>query len=134
MSIGQSDFIFQMGHGFVGGNANIRILGFASDFARQNSEPRSFPNAQVGSRIPLRLANALDTSVAANYDMRMDNQTVRPTSAGDREAKPRPRVETKSMAQAWADYCALDHAPKQEFNPSRTAPMPQDRDRGDRGR
>ena len=58
----------------------------------------------------------------------MDNQR----SGGEHEAKPRPKIEPKSMAQAWADYLALDHAPKTEFNPSRTAPMPHDR--GDRGR
>jgi len=75
-------------------------------------------------------ANTLDTSVITNYDVRMENQR----SAGDHEAKPRARIEPKSVAQSWADYCALDHTPKQEFNPTRTAPMPQDRgDRGDRG-
>jgi len=59
----------------------------------------------------------------------MDNQR----SGGDHEQK-RPKIEPKSMAQAWADYCAQDHAPKTEFNPSRTAPMSHDRgDRGDRG-
>jgi hypothetical protein len=74
-------------------------------------------------------ANALDTSAITAYDIGMDNQR----NAGDHEAKPRVKIVPKSMAQAWADYCALDHAPKQEFNPARTAPMPQDRDRGDRG-
>ena len=74
-------------------------------------------------------ANLLDTSVILNYDVRMENQR----SGGDHESKPRPKIEPKSVAQSWADYCAMDHTPKQEFNPSRTAPMPQDRDRGDRG-
>jgi hypothetical protein len=70
-------------------------------------------------------ANTLDINAIANYDVRMENQRA----AG--EAKPRPRIEPKSVAQSWADYCALDHTPKTEFNPTRTAPMPQDR--GDRG-
>ena len=75
------------------------------------------------------LPNPLDTSAITAYDIGMDNQR----NAGDQPAKPRVKIEPKSMAQAWADYLALDHAPKQEFNPARTAPMPQDRDRGDRG-
>jgi hypothetical protein len=74
-------------------------------------------------------ANPLDTGAIPAYDIGMDNQR----NAGDQPAKPRVKIEPKSMAQAWADYLALDHAPKQEFNPARTAPMPQDRDRGDRG-
>jgi hypothetical protein len=75
-------------------------------------------------------ANTLDTSVITVYDVNMENQR----SAGDHETKPRPKIEPKSVAQSWADYCALDHTPKTEFNPTRTAPMPQDRgDRGDRG-
>jgi len=69
-------------------------------------------------------ANTLDTSAITDYDMKMENQR-------SAEAKPRPRIEPKSVAQSWADYCALDHTPKQEFNPTRTAPMPHDR--GDRG-
>ena len=76
-----------------------------------------------------RAPNTLDTSAITAYDIGMDNQR----NAGDQQPKPRVKIEPKSMAQAWADYCALDHAPKQEFNPARTAPMPQDRDRGDRG-
>ena len=75
-------------------------------------------------------ANTLDSSVITHYDVKMENKR----SAGDHEAKPRPKIEPKSVAQSWADYCALDHTPKQEFNPTRTAQMPQDRgDRGDRG-
>jgi len=74
--------------------------------------------------------NTLDTNVITHYYVNMENER----SAGDRETKRRPKIEPKSVAQSWADYCALDHTPKQEFNPTRTTPMQQDRgDRGDRG-
>jgi len=57
----------------------------------------------------------------------MDNQ------AAKNEAHPRPRIERKPLAQVWAEYVALDHKPKTEFNPARATPMQQERDRGDRG-
>ena len=77
------------------------------------------------------IANKLDISALADYDVSMENQSGKTAH----EVQPRPKIERKSVAQTWADYCALDHAPKTEFNPTRTAPMPSDRgDRGDRGR
>jgi hypothetical protein len=60
----------------------------------------------------------------------MDNQAGKNAV---HEAQPRPRIERKPLAQVWADYVALDHKPKAEFNPIRTTPMQQERDRGDRG-
>jgi len=53
----------------------------------------------------------------------MDNQE------GKSEAQPRPRIERKPLAQAWAHYLALDHKPKAEFNSARATPMQQERDR-----
>jgi hypothetical protein len=79
------------------------------------------------------LANSLDTGVITNYDVAMDNQTVRSTNTGDHEVKPRPKIEQKSVAQSWQDYWAQDHAPKTEFNPNRTGSVPDRGDRGDRG-
>lgn len=57
----------------------------------------------------------------------MENQASGKSIATGREVKPRSPIERKSMAQAWQDYCALDHAPKTEFNPVRTTPMSHDR-------
>ena len=109
------------------------MTGFPSSPLSQNATYQALASqiANVGSgaaSAPVS-ANTLDTGLITNYDVEMENQR----NAGDHEAKPRPRIEPKSVAQSWADYCALDHAPKTEFNPTRTAPMPQDRDRGDRG-
>ena len=75
-------------------------------------------------------ANKLDSSVAANYDVKMDNQTGKNAV---HETQRRPRIERKPLAQVWADYIALDHNPKAEFNPARATPMQQERDRGNRG-
>jgi hypothetical protein len=60
--------------------------------------------------------NKLDISTAANYDVEMDNQAGKNAV---QEAPRHPRIERKALAQAWADYVALDHTPKAEFNPIR---------------
>lgn len=57
----------------------------------------------------------------------MENETSGKSSSKGHEPKQKDPMERKSMAQAWQDYCALDHTPKTEFNPVRTTPMSHDR-------
>ena len=75
-------------------------------------------------------ANNLDISIAANYDGKMDNQAGKNAVP---EVQRRPQIERKPLVQVWADYVALDHKPKAEFNPAKATPMQQERERGDRG-
>ena len=74
-----------------------------------------------------RAANKNSTVASLpHYDLTMDSP---PAKNATQEAHQRTRVEPRPLAQSWADYVALDHKPKAEFNPARTTPIQQERDR-----